>query len=184
MIVPAILTVAAFAMSNDMYYGFIQFGRMRIDDAAERSASLQVECSVHAGGTLFIELIATEANTWEDFDYDDFKGPDAPAGGAALSRLAWKTAATSTEITHSAVGSYSHSLPETFGFAFGGLQPGEPAKLLASIGVEAGVLTWTQTGFDNPKRHLFARFELDTAAAKRLHDYVSPCLPAAPPAKQ
>ena len=186
MIIPAILTVAAFAMSNDMYYGFVQSGTMKIDDAAERSATLQVECSVHAGGALFVELMATEANTRKDFDYDNFDGPDAPASAKALSHMAWKTAASNIEITHAADGFYSLSPPESFGFVFSELdyQHGAASTLLAGIGVEAGVLTWTQTGFDSPKHHLVARFELDAAATKHLHDYVSPCLLTPQPAKQ
>ena len=76
-------------------------GTMKIDAGAERTATLHIGCSSDRhGGALVIELTVPDANTKKDFGYDDFEGPDAPAG--ALSNLEWITAAGKTSAVSTA----------------------------------------------------------------------------------
>ena len=85
----ATATLAMMACAHAELHQFVQDGTLKIGTAAERSAMLHVNCSPDPdGGALAIELVATEANTRKDFDYDNFEGPDAPAGGKALSHVA------------------------------------------------------------------------------------------------
>lgn len=165
---------------------FSQAGRLKIDDGAQRSATLHAACSPDkGGGALSIELIVLEANTRKDFDYDDFEGPDAAAGSKALSHLAWTAGSGTTEITSVAAGWYAPEPPQAFMFGVSQLSHRReaPAKLLAAIGPGAGTLVWTQTGFDKATRKLVATFEFDAAATTRLRSAVASCLPDAKPGK-
>src|SRR5262249_4129999 len=114
-----------------------------------------------------------------DFDYDDFEGPDAAAGSKALSNLSWTSAAGPTAITAAAGGWYVPDPPEAFTFAVS--QPSHhrkpPAQLLLAVTGAAGVFEWTQTALDAGGRRLVARFDLDAAAARRLHTAAVRCLP-------
>jgi len=159
---------------------FSQAGTLKIDAGAARSATLHAACSPDKdGGALSIDLIVLEANTRKDFDYDDFEGPDAAAGGKALSHLAWTAGSGTTEITSAAAGWYAPEPPQSFMFGVSqrSLRAGAPARLLTAIGPESGKLVWTQTGFDKATRKLVATFEFDTAAAMRLRGAVAACLP-------
>jgi len=159
---------------------FTHTGTLKVDANTERSATLHLACSPNPdGGALSIELVVPEANSRKDFDYDDFEGPDAPAGDKALSTLAWDSSSGSTSITHPAAGWYAPQPPGSFMFGVSqrSHQRKEPARLLNAIRDEAGQLTWTQTGFDDAKRRLEARFAVDAAAAERLHIAVAECLP-------
>ena len=163
---------------------FSQAGSLKIDAGAERSATLHLACSPDKdGGALSIELVVPDANTRRDFDYDDFEGPDAAAGGKALSHLVWTSAAGTTEIHYPAAGWYAPEPPESFIFGVSQMSHRRepPAKLLAAIGADAGKLMWTQTGFDKATRKLVATFELDPAAAAKARDAVASCLPASKP---
>ena len=160
-------------------YKFEHAGRMQTA-AGERAALLHVTCSPDRdGGALSIELVATEAYTRKDFDYDDFEGPDAPAGAKALSHLRWTVGDVITEITHTASGWYAPEPPESFMFGINQLSHRHepPAKLLAAFGTNGGRFVWTQTGFDDPKHQLVATFDLDAAAAQRVRATVASCLP-------
>jgi hypothetical protein len=172
------LTVSAGAHAEP--FEFRQSGTLKIDDAAARGATLRVVCSPDPdGGALSIELVVSEANTRKDFDYDDFEGPDAAAASKALSRLSWTSAAGPTEITIAAGGWYVPDPPEAFTFAVSQLSHHRepPAHLLLSVTGAAGVFAWTQTAFDASKRRLVATFDLDAAAAERLHTAAVRCLP-------
>jgi len=176
----AVTALAFAAGAHADLHEFSQAGTLKIDAGAPRSATLQAACSPDKdGGALSIELIVLEANTRKDFDYDDFEGPDAAAGGKALSHLAWTAASGATEITSAAAGWFAPEPPQSF--MLGVSQPSHrseaPAKLLAAIGSESGKLVWTQTGFDKATRKLVATFEFDTAAATRLRNAVAACLP-------
>ena len=177
----AFAAVLAFATGADaQLHEFSQAGTLKIDAGAARSATLHAACSPAGdGGALSIDLIVLEANTRKDFDYDDFEGPDAPAGAKALSHIAWTTAAGSTEITHTATGWYAPDPPQSFMFGVTQMSHhrGDAARLVNAIRVDPGQLVWTQTGLDNGRRQLVARFDLDAAAVKRLHDAASSCLP-------
>jgi hypothetical protein len=177
----AFATALTFAAGADaQLHEFSQAGTLKIDDGAQRSATLHAACSPDKdGGALSIELIVLEANTRRDFDYDDFEGPDAAAGGKAFTHLAWTAASGTTEISSAAAGWYAPEPPQAFMFGVSQLshRRESPAKLLAAIGSESGKLVWTQTGFDKAKRKLVATFEFDAAAAMRLRGAVATCLP-------
>ena len=163
---------------------FSQTGSVKIDAGTQRGATLHLACSPDKdGGALSIELVVPEANTRKDFDYDDFEGPDAAAGGKALSHLAWTSASGTTEIHHPAAGWYAPEPPDSFMFGISQMSHRHeaPAKLLAAIGADAGKLVWTQTGFDKATRKLVATFELDPAAAAKARDAVASCLPSIEP---
>lgn len=175
----AFLLVATSAAHAELHE-FSQAGRLKIDDGAQRSATLHAACSPDkGGGALSIELIVLEANARKDFDYDDFEGPDAAAGGKALSHLAWVAGSKATEITSAAAGWYAPAPPDAFMFGVSQLSNRRepPANLLAAIGAGAGKLVWTQTGFGKATRKLVATFEFDAAAAARLRAAVASCLP-------
>ena len=161
---------------------FDHAGTLKIDRGAERTATLHVACSPDRdGGALSVELVVPEAVTLKDFDYDDFEGPDAAAGGKALSHLAWMSASGSAQIDSAASGWYAPEPPDSFMFGVSQLSHRReaPAKLLGAVRGEAGKLAWTQTAFDTSGRRLLAGFDLDAAAAQRLHAASAPCLPAA-----
>jgi hypothetical protein len=174
-------TAIAFAAgAHAGLHEFSQAGTLKIDAGSARSATLHAACSPDTdGGALSIELIVLEANTRKDFDYDDFEGPDAAAGGKALSHLAWTAGSGKTEISSAAAGWYAPEPPQAFMFGVSQLShhSESPAKLLAAIGTEPGKLVWTQTGFDKATRKLVATFEFDTAATMRLRNAVAACLP-------
>lgn len=183
----AAATLAMMACAHAELHQFVHDGTLKIDTGTERGAVLHVNCSPDAdGGALAIELVATEANTRKDFDYDNFEGPDAPAGGKALSHVAWSTATGTTQIDHAAAGWYAPEPAQSFMFGISQLSHHreEPARLLNAIRDEPGTLVWTQTGFDNAKHQLVARFELDSASVKRLHDAAAVCLPQNMPTKK
>lgn len=177
-----VLMLAIAAGANAELHEFSQAGTLKIDAGAPRNATLYIACSPDKdGGALSIELVVPEANARKDFDYDDFEGPDAAAGGKALSHLVWTTAAGSTEITRAAAGWYAPEPPESFMFGVTQMSHRRepPAKLLGAVGGDAGKLVWTQTGFDKATRKLVATFELDATSAARMRDAVSGCLPKA-----
>ena len=179
-----VLMLAITAGARAELHEFSQAGTLNIDAGAQRNATLHVACSPDIdGGALSIELVVPEANTRKDFDYDDFEGPDAPAGDKALSHLIWTTATGSTEIRRAAVGWYAPQPPESFMFGVTQMSHRRepPAKLLAAVAGDAGKLVWTQTGFDKATRKLVATFELDATSATRMRDAVSSCLPKAKP---
>jgi len=181
----AFAAVLAFATGADaQLHEFSQAGTLKIDAGAARSATLHAACSPDQDGSaLSIELIVLEANTRKDFDYDDFEGPDAAAGGKALTRLAWTAASGTTDISTAAAGWYAPEPPQSFMFGVSQIsrRRESPAKLLAAIGSEPGKLVWTQTGFDKATRKLVATFEFDAAAAMRLRGAVASCLPGSKP---
>jgi hypothetical protein len=184
--VTAALAMIACTRGHAELHQFVQDGTLKIDQGTQRPAMLHVNCSPDSdGGALSIELVATQANTRKDFDYDDFEGPEAAAGGKALSHLLWTTATGTTQIIHVTAGWYAPEPPQSF--IFGISQPShhreEPARLLNAIRDEAGTFAWVQTAFDNPRRRLVARFELDAEAIKRLHDTAAVCLPQNLPLK-
>jgi hypothetical protein len=152
-------------------------GKVTVGAAAETIANLHVTCTPDRdGGALEIALNLPGAYTRKDFDYDDFEGPDAAASSKALSTLTWSAASGKTTISHVAAGWY---LDDAFNFGVSQLshRREDPARLLDAVRDEAGQLAWTQTGFDSSKRQLVARFDLDAAAAQRLHTAVAECLP-------
>ena len=177
---------AALAFAAGAYadlHEFSQAGTLKIDAGAAHSATLHAVCSPDKNGALSIELIVLEANTRKDFDYDDFEGPDAAAGGKSLSHLAWTAGSGTTEITSAAAGWYAPEPPQSFmlGVSQRSRRAGAPARLLTAIGPESGKLVWTQTGFDKATRKLVATFEFDSAAAIRLRNAVAACLPGGKP---
>lgn len=175
----SIVALVLAASANAEQHSFTHSGKLTVDANMERTATLNVACSPDPnGGALSIELVVPEANTRKDFDYDDFEGPDAAAGARALSHVAWKTAADTTDITHAAAGSYLPQPPESFMFGIDQLsrRHGQAASMLAAVGAEPGQMVWTQTGFDDSKRKLIATFTLDAAATQHLHDTAAPCL--------
>ena len=109
---------------------FSQAGMLKADDVAPRSATLRAACSPDKNGVLSIELIVLEANTRKDFDYDDFEGPDAAAGGKALTHLAWTAGSGTTEITSAAAGWYAPEPPQSFmlGVSQRSLRSGAPGE--------------------------------------------------------
>ncbi len=176
----AVTALAIMGCAHAELRQFVQEGTLKIDMGTERSAMFRVNCSTDPeGGALAIELVATEANTRKDFDYDNFEGPDAPAGGRALSQVGWTTATGMTQIARPAAGWYAPEPAQSFTFGINQLshRREEPARLLNAIRDEPGTLVWTQTGFENARRKLVARFEIDAAAVKRLHDVAAACLP-------
>jgi len=190
--VMSIRNVIAFAAlscagaAHSASYDFNQVGTVQVDAGASRAATLHLGCSPdNDGGALSIELIVTEANTRKDFDYDDFEGPDAPAGDKALSQIAWRTSAGTDDISHAAAGSYIPDPAEAFTFSVSQLSHHReaPAKLLSAIGAAGGTLVWTQSGFGKDTRKLVGKFDFDAAAAKKAHDAVVTCLPINSPRK-
>ena len=167
-------------------FEFNQSGTLKVDTAAQRSAQLHVACSPDSdGGALTIELMVPEANTRKDFDYEDFEGPDAPAGGKALSHLAWTSAAGTTDITHAATGWYVPDPAQAFMFGVTQMSHHRepPARLMAAVGLDAGTLTWTQSGFGKDEHKLVATFMFDAAATQKAHAAVVRCLPINSPRK-
>ena len=141
MIVPAMLAIGAMTLAASNPGDFSQAGTMKIGAGQDRSATLHVGCSPDPeGGALILELIATQANTRKDFDYDDFEGPDAPAAAKTLTHVAWKTAAGTSEVTHAAAGSYLPEPPESFMFGIDQLsrRRGPATALLTAVGAEPG----------------------------------------------
>lgn len=183
-VLPGIFLLAAATAAHAELREFSQAGTLKIDDGAQRSATLRAACTPDQdGGALSIELIVLQANTRKDFDYDDFEGPDAAAGSKTLTHLAWTAGSGTTEITAVASGWYAPEPPQAFMFGVSQLshRRESPAKLLAAIGPEAGKLVWTQTGFDKATRKLVATFDFDASAALRLRGAVASCLPEAKP---
>lgn len=176
----AVTALLATPAASAASFEFSQSGTLSIDNGAARGAKLHLACSPdQEGGALSIELLVPEANTRKDFDYDDFEGPDAAAGNKALSHIAWTSAAGTTEINQAVAGWYIPDPADAFMFGVSQVthhrEP--PAKLIAAIDKAAGKLVWTQTGFDKATRRLVATFELDAAAAAKLHAAVVRCLP-------
>ena len=96
-------------------------GSLRVDEGAERASTVHIGCSSDAhGGALVVEITVPDANTKKDFGYDDFEGPDSPAG--KLSHVEWITPAKTTSVTTSAAGSYIPDPPEAFRFEIAELE--------------------------------------------------------------
>jgi hypothetical protein len=152
-------------------------GSLRIDKGTERASSVHIGCSSDAdGGALVVEITVPEANTKKDFGYDDFEGPDAPAG--KLSHVEW-IAAKTTSIVTAAAGSYIPDPPEAFRFELAELahRKSAPATLLAGADGTAAKLVWTQSSYDKSKRTLLATFAFDAAESAHVRDVVKACLP-------
>jgi hypothetical protein len=154
-------------------------GSMRIDDGAERASTLHIGCSSDAhGGALVAEITVPEAYTKKDFGYDDFEGPDSPAG--ALSRVEWIAEKNATHITTTVAGSYVPDPPDAFRFEIAerSHRKSAPATLLAGADGTPAKLIWTQSSFDKSKRTLVAAFAFDAAESAHVRDAVKACLPA------
>jgi hypothetical protein len=178
-LVVAVALMSASVARADLH-DFTQSGTVSVDAGVARSATLHVGCSPDRdGGALVVELIVTQANTLQDFDYNEFEGPDAPAGNKPLSHVTWTSSSGNTETTHAAAGSYLPEPAESFMFGIDQLsrRRGPAATVLAGVGSAAGQLVWTQSAYDKSNRHIVAKFDLDAAAAQRLHDAVAVCLP-------
>ena len=159
---------------------FKKSGSVHIDVGASRDATLHIGCSSdRPGGAIVIELIVPDAYTKKDFGYEDFEGPDAPAG--ALSHLEWTTAMRGTSITTRVAGSYIPDPPDAFQFGLDVMshQKSAGATFLANVTGDAGKLVWTQSSYDKSKRTLVASFDIDAAESQRIHDLLAPCLPDA-----
>jgi hypothetical protein len=153
-------------------------GSLRIDNGAERASTVHIGCSSDAhGGALVVEITVPEANTKKDFGYDDFEGPDSPAG--KLSHVEWIAAAKTTSITTTAAGSYVPDPPEAFRFEIAELahRKSAPATLLAGADGTAARLVWRQSSYDKSKRTLVATFAFDANESARVRDAVKACLP-------
>jgi hypothetical protein len=153
-------------------------GSLRIDNGAERPSTVHIGCSSDAkGGALFVEITVPDANTKKDFGYDDFEGPDSPAG--KLSRIEWIGATKTASVTTAAAGSYIPDPPEAFRFEIAerSRRKSAPATLLAGADGTAAKLVWTQSSYDKSKRTLVATFALDADDSAHVHDAVEACLP-------
>ena len=148
---------------------------------SERQVTLHLLCEPDPhGGAVSVELWVPEAFKLKDFDYDDFEGPDAPAGNRELSHVTVAGDGGSTEIKHAAAGWYSGEDPDTFVFGLSQLsrREGKVATLLRAMDATKTSLVWVQTGFDDAKRQLRATFPLDPGAVERIRAVVDPCLAA------
>ena len=157
-----------------------RIGSVHIDDAAQRTATVHIGCSSDPhGGALVVEIVVPDANTKKDFGYDDFEGPDSPAG--KLSHIEWIAGAKTTSVTTAAAGSYIPDPPEAFQFEIAELahRKSAPATLLAAVDGTAARLVWTQSSYDKSKRTLVATFDFDANSAAQLRDNVAACLPKA-----
>ena len=153
-------------------------GSLRIDNGAERASTVHIGCSSDAhGGALFAEITVPDAYTKKDFGYDDFEGPDSPAG--KLSRIEWIAAAKTSSVTTAAAGSYIPEPADAFRFEIAerSRRKSAPATLLAGADGTAAKLVWTQSSFDKSKRTLVATFAFDADESARVRDAVKACLP-------
>ena len=153
-------------------------GTMKIDAGADRATTLHIGCSSDSdGGALVIEITVSDAYTKKDFDYDDFEGPDSPAG--ALSHVDWITDAHTTSITTKASGSYIPEPPDAFQFGIDeySRRKSAGATLLSAFNDQPGKLVWTQMSFDKSRRKLVASFDFDASEARHIHDLTVACLP-------
>ena len=153
-------------------------GSVRIDDGVQRTSTAHIGCSSDPhGGALVVEIVVPEANTKKDFGYDDFEGPDSPAG--KLSHVEWIAGAKTTNVTTAAAGSYIPDPPEAFQFEIAELahRKSAPATLLAGADGTAAKLVWTQSSYDKSRRTLVATFDFDATAAAQVRDKVAACLP-------
>jgi hypothetical protein len=153
-------------------------GSMHIDNGAERVSTVHIGCSSDAhGGALVVEITVPDAYTKKDFSYDDFEGPDSPAG--ALSRIEWITAKNTTRIATKAAGSYVPDPPDAFRFEIAELarRKSAPATLLAGADGTTAKLVWTQSSYDKSKRTLIATFAFDANESAHVRDGVKACLP-------
>lgn len=158
----------------------IKTGSVRIDNGAARAASVHIGCSSDPhGGAIVVEIVVPDANTKKDFGYDDFEGPDSPAG--KLSHVEWISGARATSVTTAAAGSYIPDPAEAFQFEMAELahRKSAPATLLTGADGAPAKLVWTQSSYDKSKRTLVATFDFDAADAASVHDKVAACLPKA-----
>jgi len=181
----AILLGAAVAAAHGDQRHFALDGTVK-SGAGTRAATLRVLCEPSSdGGAISLELWVPEAFKRKDFDYDDFEGPDAVAGGRALSRCTASGPGSHLEIVAAAAGWYSGEDPDTF--VFGVSQPshqkGQVASLLQGIASTTAQLVWVQSAFAAHTDALRATFALDAAGAQQLRATVAPCLAPAAPAK-
>lgn len=153
-----------------------------------RPASLHVRCEPAANGVLSFELWVPHASTTNDFDYDDFEGPDAAARDRALSHLTLKGGGDPEETRHAAAGWYAGEEPETFVFGVSDRShtPGKLTTLARALRPDHTQLTWVQQRLDDASRALEATFALDASTVARLRTTIDPCLtpPAKTPAKK
>ena len=153
-------------------------GSLRIDNGVERASTVHIGCSSGAhGGALVVEITVPDANTKKDFDYDDFEGPDSPAG--KLSHVEWIAGAKTTSVTSGAAGSYIPDPPEAFRFEIAELahRKSAPATLLAGADGTSAKLAWTQSSYDKSKRTLVATFDFYADESAHVRDVVKACLP-------
>ena len=155
-------------------------GSVRVDGGAARASTVHIGCSSDVqGGALVVEITVPDANTKKDFGYDDFEGPDSPAG--KLSHVEWIAGTKTTSVTAAAAGSYVPDPPEAFRFEIAELahRNSAPATLLAGADGTAAKLVWTQSSYDKSKRTLVATFDFDADDAAHVRDNVAACLPKA-----
>ena len=170
----SILAAAAAHADGDV----TKTGSVRIDTGAERASTVHIGCSSDKhGGAIVVEITVPDAYTKKDFDYDDFEGPDSPAG--ALSGIEWIAATKTTHVTTTASGSYIPDPPDAFRFEIAELsrRKSAPATLLAGVDGSAARLVWTQASYDKSGRSLVATFAFDTNESARVRDAVKACLP-------
>jgi hypothetical protein len=184
LLVAAVLAGASGARADDLQR-FDLNGQLQVAGGT-RPVSLRLLCAPDAhGGAISIELWVPQAFTRKDFDYEDFEGPDAPAGNRALTHLSLAGGKSATEIAHPAAGWYSGEDPDTFvfGLSQASHRQGKIAALLQAVTPERTGVTWVQRGFDDPKRDLHATFALDAETVKHIRATVDACLPPAAKAK-
>jgi len=149
--------------------------------AESRPAHLRFGCAADPrDGALSVELWVPEAFTRKDFDYDDFEGPDAPAGRRALTTIRMSGEHGMTEMSTAVAGWYAGDDPDTFVLAVSEVvrRPGKVARLLGALDATRDRILWVQPRFDDATRTLQASFALDPAAVAKIHAVVAPCLAA------
>ncbi|HEX4480085.1 MAG TPA: hypothetical protein VH082_04705 [Rudaea sp.] len=155
-------------------------GTVRIDSGDVRASTVHIGCSSDPhGGALVVEIIVPDAYTKKDFGYEDFEGPDAPAG--KLSHIEWIAGAKTSQITTAIAGGYIPEPPDAFNFEIAGIsrRASSAATLLAGVEASEAKLVWTQSSYDKSKRTLVATFAFDASESAHVRDVVKACLPPA-----
>lgn len=152
-----------------------------------RAASLRVICNPDPrGGALSLELRVPEAATRKDLDYDDFEGPDAVAAGAERTDLTVTAGGATRSLRRPAAGWYAGDDAAAFVFGVTELarRRGTLAALVARVVGEHAEIAWAQGSFDDIRRTLRARFELDAGAVGRFAAAARACVAAERPASR
>ena len=177
--------LAAATMAQAQEHRFELQGHLA-DAGTGRSVSLRVLCEPDGhGGAMSLELWVPLAGEPKDFDYDDFEGPDAPAGDRPLSRVTFSGPNGAREIAGPAAGWYSGEQPDTFVFGVSqrSHQTGKLASLLGAVDPRHTQLAWVQTSLTDHTHQLRAVFALDRDIVKQIRDTVASCLAPAAHAK-